>query len=252
MKLDRADVTRWLPARVKQRLRPYVVGSLYRLEQPRLRRLYGTFVSPGELVFDVGAAEGYHTEVFLDLGATVVCLEPQPHFAEVLRRRFADRPDVTVLEQAAGPRADRLPLSISTGDPEISTLDVEKWSRGRYRGRTWDRSVVVPVVTLDEVAAEHGHPSFVKIDVEGYEAGVLEGLRGLPPALSFELTCELLADVAACVAVLEQRGAPRFNYSLSRRHRLESSRWLSGAELLDELRAFAGRHRSGDVYARFS
>ncbi len=252
MKLDRADVTRWLPTGVKQRVRPWVVGPLYRREQPRLRRLYGAFVGPGELVFDVGAAEGYHTEVFLDLGAVVVCLEPQPHFADMLRRRFGDHPDVTVLAQAAGSRPDRLPLSISSGDPEISTLDVEKWSRGRYRGRTWDRSLMVPVVTLEDVAAEYGQPGFVKIDVEGYEARVLEGLGVPPPALSFEFSCELLADVAACVATLERRGAPRFNYSLSRRHRLESARWLCGAELLDELRSVAGRHRGGDVYARLT
>ena len=41
-------------------------------------RLYGAFLSPGDLAFDIGAHVGDRISSFRRLGARVVALEPQP------------------------------------------------------------------------------------------------------------------------------------------------------------------------------
>ena len=50
--------------------------------QPRRElRFYRQALStlkPGDLIFDVGANEGFKTAIFLRLGARVVCIEPDP------------------------------------------------------------------------------------------------------------------------------------------------------------------------------
>ena len=46
-------------------------------EDERRLRFYAQFVSPGDLVFDVGANFGNRTKVLLRLGASVVAFEPQ-------------------------------------------------------------------------------------------------------------------------------------------------------------------------------
>ena len=46
----------------------------------------------------------------------------------------------------------------------------------RFEGRNWDLKKIVPVTTLDALIWEHGAPAFVKIDVEGYEDVVFQGL----------------------------------------------------------------------------
>lgn len=51
-----------------------------------------------ELVVDLGAGTGVLTSALADHGATVVAVEVDPVLAGQLRRRFADRPNVTVLE----------------------------------------------------------------------------------------------------------------------------------------------------------
>src|SRR5215471_14471698 len=54
-----------------------------------LRSAYSRFLSPGDIVFDVGAHAGDHTRFFLDLvgpSGNVVCFEPLPGFADLLRR----------------------------------------------------------------------------------------------------------------------------------------------------------------------
>ena len=44
----------------------------------KMRDLYGPYVRRGDLVFDVGAHMGTYTEVFVELGAKVVAVEPNP------------------------------------------------------------------------------------------------------------------------------------------------------------------------------
>lgn len=250
--IDRARITAVLPTTLKRRLRPLAAPILYRLERRRLRALYSQFVEPGDLVFDIGAAEGYHTAVFADLGARVVAVEPQPGFADRLRRRAAADPAITVVEAGAGAEPGSIPMSISLGDPEISTFDPAKWSSGRYRGRSWERVVTVAIVTLDQLVRLHGRPAYVKIDVEGWEAPVLEGLGLAPRALSFEFAGEFLDDVDRCLDLIEALAPATYNYSKYRRHRLESPAWLDRAGLLEALRADGDGRLGGDVHVRFA
>ncbi len=65
----------------------------------------------GARVLDVGAGIGTFTELAAEACEQVVALEPEADFATALRERFADRPDVSVLERdAAGIETDLGPF----------------------------------------------------------------------------------------------------------------------------------------------
>jgi hypothetical protein len=74
--------------------------------------LYGQFVSPGDLCFDVGANIGHKTEVLLSLGASVVAFEPQPDCVRELKARCGQR-GLTAITAAVGSKSGRLPLYVS-------------------------------------------------------------------------------------------------------------------------------------------
>ena len=57
-----------------------------------LAGFYSTFVSTGDLCFDIGANYGNRTKVFLRLGARVVAVEPQPSCCQVLPPSMAPTP----------------------------------------------------------------------------------------------------------------------------------------------------------------
>ena len=66
-------------------------------------------------------------------------------------------------------------------------------------------AIRVPITTLDSLIARHGVPTFIKIDVEGFEFEVLVGLSRPINAISFEFTT-IQRDVALdcverCVAL---------------------------------------------------
>jgi FkbM family methyltransferase len=223
------------------------------LRQRRMRRLYATFVKPGDLVFDIGAHAGNRVRGFAALGCRVVALEPQPDFARLLRTLFGRSPRIEIVEAAVGAEAGRAPLSISDRTPTVTTL-AAAWREARSREADfgsvrWNRRIEVETTTLDLLITRCGVPAFVKIDVEGAEPAVLAGLTRSVPALSFEYVPAAIDEVRACVNRLSVLGHYLFNWSPGESFRLASSTWLTAAELLAGLETPHGRRRSGDVYA---
>ena len=224
------------------------------LRQRRLCRFYRQFVSPGDLVFDLGAHAGNRTRAFAALGCRVVALEPQPDFARLLRALFGRSPAVEVIEAAVADAAGRASLSVSDRTPTMTTLATE-WRDARARDPLfarvrWNRPIEVETTTVDALIEQFGAPAFVKIDVEGAEPLVLAGLSKPLRALSFEYLPRTLEYTRACVDRLGALGTYRFNWSPGESYRLAAERWMTGAELPTALEATAAQRRSGDVYAR--
>src|SRR6188768_2469374 len=65
-------------------------------------RLYGSFVRPGDLVFDVGAHVGDRVASFRRLGARVVAVEPQPAMVKLLKLFYGRCADVAIEAVAVG------------------------------------------------------------------------------------------------------------------------------------------------------
>ena len=68
-------------------------------------RLYGKFVRPGDLVFDVGAHVGDRVASFQRLGARVVAVEPQPAMVRALRLLYGRSKSVDDRGAGGGARA---------------------------------------------------------------------------------------------------------------------------------------------------
>src|SRR5437762_7152286 len=128
--------------------------------QRRMRRLYGEFLGPGDLAFDIGAHVGSRVRAWRRLGARVIAVEPQPDCLTVLRLLYRRDPAVTIIPSAVGARLGRAQLALSSATPTVSSLspqwrDAVAAERSFARVR-WDRNVDVEVTTLDQLIATHG------------------------------------------------------------------------------------------------
>jgi FkbM family methyltransferase len=138
----------------------------------RIHRLLERFVEPGATVIDVGANIGYNTVHAARLAGPrgrVLAIEPTPDNLAVLRRNVAAAglTNVQVEPVAAGKAAGERELFVRGDRSAVNSF----FPASCYAHVT---SILrVPVVPLDALAVE---ASVVKIDVEGAELDVLEGM----------------------------------------------------------------------------
>jgi FkbM family methyltransferase len=227
-----------------------------RARRTAMDRLYGAFVRPGDLVFDVGAHVGDRIGAFRRLGARVVAVEPQPALTATLKLIHGRDRAVAIEPTAVGRNTGMIDLKLNIDNPTVSTAS-DAFMRAAdgavgWEGQAWTRTIRVPVTTLDALIARHGMPAFIKIDVEGFEAEALIGLTRPPPALSFEFTT-IQRDVAvACLERCAALGYGRFNAMLGESHVLVHADWVSAEAIASWLDALPQSANSGDVYARLA
>ncbi|SMF32923.1 methyltransferase, FkbM family [Xaviernesmea oryzae] len=218
-----------------------------------LRRFYGGFIKPGDLVFDIGAHAGSRSRTLLSLGAKVIALEPQPLFADFIARSLAGE-DLVLLRKAVGREKGSADLHISSRHPTVTSISsswiskVEKTSG--FRKVAWDRVERVEMTTLDALIGEYGLPFFCKIDVEGAEADILAGLRHSIPLIAFEYVPAVMEIAEEAIGHIRRLGSYRFNRVEGERHRFVNRDWVSAEAMLADLAGMAGRGSSGDIYAR--
>jgi len=223
--------------------------------QPALRRWYREFVPPGSLVFDVGAHLGDRSVAFARLGARVIALEPQPALVPVLRFLTRRERTITVLQTAAGAAQTQAALRVSEATPTVSSLSsdwiasVQQANRG-FRHVRWESTVLVPVTTLDALIEQYGVPAFCKIDVEGFEAEVLQGLGQPLAAVSFEFIPGAMDVTEACLQRLEALAEYQYNVALGERRCFVFADWVDQHTLLRWLHSGGCGVMSGDIYAR--
>lgn len=136
-------------------------------------------------VFDFGANDGDKAHLFRQLADQVVCVEADPDLAEVLWYRFQSCRNVKLEIAAVGETSGTATLYRKKYSG-YNTLSV-KWSdHVASRAVPARDAIQVSVVTADQLIAAHGLPDYIKIDVEGHELPVLNGLTQPVSVLSFE------------------------------------------------------------------
>ena len=226
-------------------------GWRQRARTRAMGKLYARFVKRGDLVFDIGAHVGDRVAAFLRLGARVVAVEPQPALASTLTMLYGHSSNVVIERAAVGRKAGDVRLMVNTDNPTISTAsnafihaaqDAPGW-----QDQHWDKSMRVPMTTLDVLIEQHGRPAFIKIDVEGFEEEVLMGLTQPVASLSFEFTTIQRDIASACIDRCVALGLTQFNAAIGESQELGD--WRSSEAIgrwLDDLPHAAN---SGDIYA---
>lgn len=222
----------------------------------RDRRFYAQFIGRGDLVFDIGAHVGNRVGVFLKLGAACVAIEPQPLFSALLQKIYGRHPGFALVSSALGSEEGETELRISRRTPTVSTTAGawrEKVARSPSFARVrWEDSVSIPVTTLDSLIDRFGSPDLCKIDVEGSELAVLQGLSSPLPLLSLEYIPAASADAIASVARLEELGSYAYNWSQGESQRLREESWLTPDAMSSRLEEMEINEPSGDIYARLN
>ena len=134
------------------------------------------FVGEGDLVIDVGAHYGLYTLVLASLvggDGDVYAFEPSPHAMNVVSRNVSTNglSNVVTLVNGAAAETDGTASFWEHADPSRASLGPSPESVNQ---------VEVKTCRIDRELAGRTRPvSFIKIDVEGFELGVLKGAESV-------------------------------------------------------------------------
>ena len=134
-------------------------------------------ISKGGVILDIGSNIGYyavHEAVLVGPKGLVIAVEPQPHVYKALLISFKTN---GLKNYIAFKRA----ISNTRGSIELAISSLSNWSRVDVYGRDSDvlKRIVVEASSVDELVNELGLQKLdlVRMDVEGYEEKILEGMQ---------------------------------------------------------------------------
>lgn len=219
------------------------------------RAFYSTVISEGDIVFDIGANVGQRAQIFSELGAKVVAVEPQPVCVRHLRSRFRFNKKVIIEQIALSDRAGEATMCLSDSHTisSMSRRFIETMKRQTFKDNRWDKEITVETKTLDQLIETHGLPRFIKIDVEGFELNVLKGLNTVVPLVSFEFTPELMDEARRCVERIHEIAQNyRFNYCLGEDLNFAIKEHADYSTFMGEVMPqLAAQENFGDIYAAY-
>jgi FkbM family methyltransferase len=239
---------------VRKRFPSAVQRSAEAREIGRKADFYGSFIGKGDICFDVGANVGNRIAPLLNIGAAVVAVEPQKKCYKLLRKKFGNK--ISLVKKGLG-EEESVKLFHLSDDSTIASfsddwIDAVKITN-RFKDKQWDKTVSVEMTTADEMIKIHGLPSFIKIDVEGYELEVLKGLTQPVDMISFEYTVpEQPGRAVLCMEQIEKHNpAVECNYSIGEGLVWALVDWLSVAEMKENIFSVEFNKTSfGDIYVR--
>lgn len=218
---------------------------------------YSGFISKGDLCFDVGAHYGNRSEIFQKIGAKVIAVEPSNTHSRYLKLKFKDQ--LEVVSKGLGAKSGHMEMFISENASNSSfSLDwIESvTASGRFDKSSWYKKVTTEVTTMDDLIATYGQPKFCKIDVEGFELEVLNGLNTPVELLSSEFTIperkEALLKVLNRIHKIDKNYL--FNFSFAESMALSLDQWVDYEEIKRKI-TNSGQFEEkqyGDLYAKLS
>jgi FkbM family methyltransferase len=176
------------------------IGSGQGYEENFRKAMFGR-IRPGDCVWDVGANIGLYSELFAEAvgpTGTVVSFEPAPDCVAALEARRQGSPAGAAWQIVPAALADadgRAWLCVADGSTAPSNHLANRPERSAIQVRTFRADSIL--------ASGCPSPSVIKIDVEGLEGEVIDGMGALLGQPSLRVIC-----TEVHFAVLHERGNP--------------------------------------------
>lgn len=162
---------------------------------PMLLQVVRQWIKPGQIVWDVGGNVGlfsFSSAHQVGIDGQVAVFEPDLYLAALLRKSADANPDlnIDIFAVAVSDSAGLATFNIAERARATNFLDQ---SSGSTQAGGVRQKVSVPTLPLDTFMQWYPVPHFIKIDVEGAEHLVFQGMKKLLRTIQPIILCEVSA-----------------------------------------------------------
>lgn len=209
------------------------VGAIYtRIYESRHVNFVRKHIIPGGIMIDVGAHTGLYSLLFKHLIRRAVLFEPASDTLKLLTRNMQiNNFDFDIRSSAVGSQSGLCQFKITGENSATNHISVS--------------GVPTPMCALDDVLSDINDMTFLKIDTEGGELGVLEGaellLKRNPSSI---IQVEVTGDRSPVVNILEIYGFKVYGFD----DHASLKKYDGQVEIIDDLIAFGPAHPFNHSY----
>jgi len=174
---------------------------LNHIREPYITKVVQKNLRSDDVCLDIGANIGYYVLQEARLSKKVYAIEPVKESVELLLKNVEvnNYKNVEVYQMACGDK--------NTTD-FINVSEKRNWS-SMYgsNGREYVRRDEIKVVTVDEFIKDKQRPTFIRMDVEGYEYEIVKGMKNLldsysPLKIFIEMHFDILREKTVELALI--------------------------------------------------
>lgn len=218
---------------------------------------YKTILNKNCLVFDIGANKGNKTDVFSLIANKVIAVDPDKSNIMKLNSRFKFNKKINIENVAVGQKSGSNMFYILDDGIEVNTMNpkwksiIENNSNNRFHEkRLFKKSFEVKTITLVELIEKYRLPDYIKIDVEGYEWSVIQGLTTIVPLISFECNLpEFLSETISCIEYLNEISS-EYLFDIAIDNKFVFNNWVDKNEVQEKLISLT--IGSAEIYAKIT
>tara|TARA_Y100000813_G_scaffold154693_1_gene114798 strand:+ start:174 stop:944 length:771 start_codon:yes stop_codon:yes gene_type:complete len=200
-----------------------------------------------KLIFDVGANIGSKSVIFSHIAKRVIAFEPTDQCVYILKNRIL-KSNVEIVQCALSNENSIKSFYEVEDDSAYSSLS-NKHIDNRVSKDLNVSSKSIKTYTLDYFIDNYGIPSFIKIDVEGYEKEVIYGLTNPVKLISFESNLpEFLSESIDVINYLDKISSGNYKYNYSSEGDLLINNFVNKETIINRVKKV--EYSSIEIYAK--
>jgi len=178
------------------------------------------------ILIDIGANRGLYADANAASYDQCILVEANPELSMFLLEKYKGNEKMVIENKIVSNKTNET-FYISNADT-ISTVDREWVSNSRFsQNYSWRPVEGLPTCSIDTLVQTYGTPSFLKVDVEGYEYNVILSMTQKYCPLAFEWAEEKKEEILLTLKYLHSLGYTKFALQLedAYTHKVNDDEW---------------------------
>lgn len=144
------------------------------IREPESTKIIPEMVKQGNIIIEIGANIGYYAFIesrLVGQEGKIYAIEPSPsNFAKLVKNiKLNNYKNIECFQIGIGDRKTKAKMYVSTHS-NLNSLFYQK-------NRPILRTIKINILSLDEFLKDKSNPDFIRMDVEGYEYFILQGMK---------------------------------------------------------------------------